>query len=1412
MKKLLFLMLIGFSFLLIGCETDEIEEITETPTSEINPSDNEDSVVDKSEDGSNPDLNDDSEPEIVEEVLGTRPPIYQGMTLQGEEEPVVRALFNRVASLIPMFWFPNESATADVDYFSDPNEDIMIHVKFFNPDGQSILRLTLNDVVYQTFQFQDGSDSETIIIKLNSGAEPGIRDITIDEIKYVENNTNQIKDAIFDGQRTIRFGVTHQDIPEVDILDSTIDLNTLSLELLIEDTMALINLDEQPILFELFNNGERVKEKELTLGSQTINIENLKFNSDYTYKISAVFDRIDGLGLSQVTLIEDSIKTAQILEIAEINPSHTSVNIEIDTMADTLSSTPPGISLYLGEDLIQAMDLGDIVKFDELLSDTLYTVRLSYEYLLEDEVVELTIEDAFSTLAYIPPRLENIQLDISQTSVEVEFETNDPNDLTLNTVIEVYENQEKVNSEVSSSLISGLLANTNYTLQITLNYDLNDGKGMQSSLFKESFTTNSYASPSVSISNVVSLREGVQFALNVSDPNQLGEIKKLEIISEGEVFKLVTAASILDEGQTVLTLEELSAFDGKEGRKAYIAVDGIVYDVTASPRWKDGIHNNDSSIRAGNDLTREINEISPHGKRVLDGVPIVGVLGTNILKTISNLNSNQEYILKVTYEYDLKDGEEPQLIILESTFETLSSKTPILNISVSSISFHQVNVGISVLDEDNLGRIKTIRVFDGEALLKNLPNTPSQMVTELLADRNYTLEVIYEFDLNEGNGLETVSQSYNFKTLAYQPPQVSFSAVNVSQSMISWSLSTVDPDQLIEEFKVELYLGSQRLNSVENLTNGIFEDLQSGSNYELRIVYQYNLKDGRDSRVVSISNQITTLQKAVPNITVLDTQITTTELTLDLNFNDPDSIGTVSAIRLKHNQEIVNELSVFSEVTFEDLLSNTRYTLEIDVSYQFNEGDDVLSRTQTLYFETLAKTIPTIEAENIEPQKSSINFDLVINDPDEIGNLSQVEVFISLSPVAVFNNLDDFNDYELDPDTTYRIRLTYEYDLNDGSDPQTKVHQFIRKTLLMNGSGTEEDPYQIENAIDLRNIEGAMSAHYILMYDIYLDSSNWAPIHVHRSSFSGTLDGQGYVIHGLTSHQNLDHEPSAFGLFRTINQGTVRNLIISGASVNISLITTDHVNPNIGLLSSQIFDALIEDIHVSGEIIFNATGGLIQHVGPSIGGVFGTTSRSDIRRVSSNIYIDANVKGTAYSHINVGGIVGTHFSSTLEDALVFGSLKGHSAGATARVGGIVGHTYSVIINAYADVTVTAHVSISQSNSAARGGLIFGNGDTNSNTFDSVGRGTVHIITATEGFSAGMSQGLLGSNGGSIHNSYHAPDTVITRNGDVVALRATYTPEIDEITESWLINELNFNPEIWDLSAFDSDQFIKLIFD
>ena len=73
----------------------------------------------------------------------------------------------------------------------------------------------------------------------------------------------------------------------------------------------------------------------------------------------------------------------------------------------------------------------------------------------------------------------------------------------------------------------------------------------------------------------------------------------------------------------LFTLEELAKFDGSEGRPAYVAYKGKVYDVSESFLWKGGKHQ--GLHRAGRDLTGELPR-APHGVDFLKRFPVVGRL------------------------------------------------------------------------------------------------------------------------------------------------------------------------------------------------------------------------------------------------------------------------------------------------------------------------------------------------------------------------------------------------------------------------------------------------------------------------------------------------------------------------------------------------------------------------------------------------------------------------------------------------------------------------------------------------------------------------------------------------------------------------------------------------------------------
>jgi predicted heme/steroid binding protein len=72
-----------------------------------------------------------------------------------------------------------------------------------------------------------------------------------------------------------------------------------------------------------------------------------------------------------------------------------------------------------------------------------------------------------------------------------------------------------------------------------------------------------------------------------------------------------------------MTREELARYDGREGRPAYVAVAGTIYDFSSSPLWKAGQHQ--GPHQAGVDLTEEL-KTAPHVRALIERFPVVGRL------------------------------------------------------------------------------------------------------------------------------------------------------------------------------------------------------------------------------------------------------------------------------------------------------------------------------------------------------------------------------------------------------------------------------------------------------------------------------------------------------------------------------------------------------------------------------------------------------------------------------------------------------------------------------------------------------------------------------------------------------------------------------------------------------------------
>ena len=102
-------------------------------------------------------------------------------------------------------------------------------------------------------------------------------------------------------------------------------------------------------------------------------------------------------------------------------------------------------------------------------------------------------------------------------------------------------------------------------------------------------------------------------------------MKKILLIIAMLTLSFTLAACQEKTQASTFTLAELQAYDGQDGAKAYIAVDGIVYDVTDADGWENGYHS--GVLLAGTDATAAF-ESSPHSASILEDLPEVGTLVT----------------------------------------------------------------------------------------------------------------------------------------------------------------------------------------------------------------------------------------------------------------------------------------------------------------------------------------------------------------------------------------------------------------------------------------------------------------------------------------------------------------------------------------------------------------------------------------------------------------------------------------------------------------------------------------------------------------------------------------------------------------------------------------------------------------
>lgn len=148
--------------------------------------------------------------------------------------------------------------------------------------------------------FENGSDMENLVLKVNVGDVGGIVEYTIDAIKYVDGT--EIKDVRMDGNRTVKAGVRASDQTYVNVTNEQKTMTSISFDAQVVDLYSLIEKSGGYAKAVLYD-GVNMRTKDIKVGEKTnIVFDNLAPNTVYQYGVVALYDNLSGNGAKLNTL------------------------------------------------------------------------------------------------------------------------------------------------------------------------------------------------------------------------------------------------------------------------------------------------------------------------------------------------------------------------------------------------------------------------------------------------------------------------------------------------------------------------------------------------------------------------------------------------------------------------------------------------------------------------------------------------------------------------------------------------------------------------------------------------------------------------------------------------------------------------------------------------------------------------------------------------------------------------------------------------------------------------------------------------------------------------------------------------------------------------------------------------------
>lgn len=961
-------------------------------------------------------------------------PTYQGMTaekIESENRPVSssRRAANKFKDAIDEFL--DVITTEKVEHYTTKGEKFNIIVHLYNPKAYEILSFTLNNIKYQAYEFKDGSTSTKLIIEVAGESTPGLYEYTIDAIKYIDGT--MIKDAKMEGEKTIKVGVQYDNVPSTTIIDETINDNSLELNVDVKDDNKLINV-KNGLYFFLYDGTSIIYNQKLVIGTNNIKYDNLKLSTNYEYMIVGVYDDYSGKGKRSVVLFDSTFKSKNGYEIDILNIDYDSVGVQANQILDFVKLKE--INLYDQNEKIKSLSSDSITKFDNLLSNHIYTVEVVYSYQYNNTIITTTIKKDVTTLVKSAPIIELK----TQTTKDIEYNVliNDSSQTIKNMEIRLIKNDQiiRVNTNISDTF-NDLLSNNDYIVSFYYQYDLNEGTALKENIIETKVRTLKVADPILIINNLLTTTNAITFNYEVISEVDV-TIKSIDLIQNDIVkftlkdFNKLEFNNVLSNNE--YTLQVTYQYDLNDGEGVNENKQEVVVKTKAleKPILKVFTTSKSNEITIKEVILNEENMINISTPTVIGDTSIVINKVNNSEYVLENAKSNHLYQLNITYQYDLNDGLGIQTETLE--FEVSTTKqTPTITFIPYNILQNSVEYNLLIDDSNVTGRVNLITLYEGVTFVKRLNNLDTK-IDELKANTKYIVKINYIYDFDDGFGSREINIETSFTTLK-EEPTYNLQFQNVDKSSFTLVHSLIDNDNAYQFKQIEIYLEDNLIQIITEFKNTKVTNLLANNKYKVVVIFDKNLNNGLD--IGKYTYYVTTDKYQTPTLEINDLT-TKTSISYSYVIEDIENIASLEEIALYYNNTKVNINAV--DNIFTNLFSDSTYVIRISLLCDYHDGNE-------RKIETYTKTVKTLPVDdilfNIEvtPQKTKLIYNHNVVDVDNIMTIKEVRLYRGNTLVKTNNSINNKVFDELYSNTIYKIVYVIEKDFNNNSDKITVEYE-----------------------------------------------------------------------------------------------------------------------------------------------------------------------------------------------------------------------------------------------------------------------------------------------------------------------------------------------------------------------------------